>query len=119
MDPILQLAINKARELPYRRHHSRHYAILTDKRGMIIAEGSNSYTKTHPLFKHTAESIGVDGKSFQHAEFVTINKDRSGRGHRLYVARVDSKGNPVMSMPCAVCTELIRRNKNIKSINWT
>lgn len=119
MDPIMQLAIDKANELPYRQHRFRHYAILVDKRGKIISEGANSYNKTHPLFKQVALSIGIESKTYQHAEFAAINKDRSKRGYKLYIARVDRNGIPVLSTPCSVCMEFIRRSKHVKAIEWT
>lgn len=119
MSPELQYAVARASELPYQSGRSRHYAVLLDKRGKVVTEGSNSYDKTHPVFQRMATTVGLGVKTYQHAEFVVIHRDRNQKGYRLVVARVDSVGNPVNSMPCAVCMKLIRVNENIKMVEWT
>lgn len=119
IDPIMQKAITKAAIPKHTRGKYRHYAILVDKRGMIVGEGANDYTKTHPKFKKIAEQVGFPDKCFCHAEFVAINNDRYKKGYKLYVARVDCNNKPINSHPCPVCWELIKQTKYIKSVEWT
>lgn len=118
-DPIMLKAIAKASEIPYQQKKSRHYAILVDKRGVIVAEGKNDYNKTHPKFKKAALAIGDAMRAHCHAEFLVLHRDKYKRGYKLYVARVDYKNKPINSNPCPVCWKIISMNKHIKSIEWT
>jgi tRNA(Arg) A34 adenosine deaminase TadA len=111
-------AIEKARQIPKVKGQRRVYCIITDKRGRIVAEASNSYTQTHPFQKQMCLAVGFEDKEFLHAETAAIIKAR-GKGSILYVARVDARGRPQMSKPCKMCSEAIRLHGNIKEIHHT
>ena len=113
----LDYCLQKAREIPYVRHQQRHYAIVVDKRGRIVAEAANSYVKTHPQMAKMSSKLGLD-KCFCHAEQLALVRAR-GKGCKLFVARVDSKNRPVYSSPCRVCAELIKESGHIKSVEFT
>ena len=116
----LDYCLQKAREIPYVRHQQRHYAIVVDKRGRVVAEGSNSYTKSSPLMQRLGRMVGVsEYKCFLHAEIKTILRDKTDKGVKLCVARVNAKGEAVNSKPCEVCEYYIKTKKNIKSIEYT
>lgn len=116
----LKYCIEKASEVKHRRTFSRHYAVVTDKRGRIISEARNSYDKTHTVMKRAAERVYPNDKyhkEFCHAEALAIVRSK-GRGHRIYVARVDYKGRPVNSKPCDICSFLIKE-AGIEFISFT
>lgn len=116
---MLQLAFKKARQIPYKRGERRVYSIITDKRGRIVAEGQNSYTKTHPTQKMIACCVGLPDKEYLHAEMQAIIRSR-GEGSNIYIARVDSKGNPKLAKPCPVCEHaILNEHGNITNIEYT
>lgn len=116
---MLQLAYKKARQIPYKRGERRVYSIITDKRGKIVAEGQNSYTKTHPTQKMIASCVGLPDKEYLHAEMQAVIRSR-GKGHSIYIARVDSKGNPKLAKPCPVCEHaILKEHGNIVNIEYT
>ena len=102
----LQYCIEKASELPYKRSESRHYSVVVNKRGKIVGEAANSYTKTHTIMAKTSKRLGLE-KEYCHAECLAIVRAR-GKGHKIYIARVDSRGNACYSAPCPVCAVLIK-----------
>ena len=119
MNP-LDYCLQKASEISYVKGQQRHYAVVTDKRGKIISEGRNSYTKSSPLMQKLSMKVGVsEHKCFLHAEIKTILRDKANKGVKLYVARVNAKGEAVNSKPCRVCEYYIKTKRNIKSIEYT
>lgn len=116
MNKLLQYCVNKACESPYVRGQTRHYAVVTDRKGKIVGEGRNDYTKSHPLMFRTSRKIGLQ-KDCIHSEMLAIIRSK-GKGEKIYVARVDSKGNPSYSAPCPVCAVLIKE-AGIKSVEYT
>lgn len=96
------------------------YACATDKRGNILAEGGNSYVKTHPLQASIAKRVGLAAKQFLHAEVACIAKlaRLCKECDTLYIARVDKVGNPLPAEPCVICTEAIEL-AGIKNIIFT
>ena len=119
MSKFLQLAVNKARETQKTKNRQRHYCIITDRKGNIVSEASNSYVKTEPGFKELSELLGFEGKELRHAEYGAIKKDRKKRGYSLYVARIGANNEPLPSCPCAVCMMAIRKADHIKQIFYT
>ena len=71
------------------------YAVLTDKRGRILAENGNLYNKSHPAAQKYAIKTGQsEHKSFLHAEIRTLLAYRGRHKHlKLYVASMDRNGN--------------------------
>lgn len=116
---MLDYCIQKASELPFKRGRKRHYCIITDKRGRILAEASNSYIKTSPKMLKASKAVGLDEKIYWHAECKAIYSLRNkSRAYRIMVARVDSSGLPVNSKPCCICMNLIKQ-MGIKTIEYT
>lgn len=115
---MLEYAIRCANEIPYRRKEYRHYAVLTDKRGKIISESANSYTRTHTIMYRASRKVGLV-KDYLHCEVACLIKDKDRRGVKLTVVRVDAKGNACYSEPCTVCKEVLKMFPNIKSIEYS
>lgn len=115
---MLSQAIHKATKLDYRPGQKRLWAIAVDKKGKVIAESSNSYIKTHPLQAKFAKLVGLEDKCYLHAEIATIIKAKGQQVSKLYVARVDSKGNPCLAAPCPVCNAALKKY-GISSVEYT
>ena len=115
INKMIDRAIEKAREIPKKRGQRRVYCIITDKRGRIVAESSNSYSQTHPYQKKMCHLAGFEDKEFLHAETAAIIKSK-GKGCYLYVARVDAKDRVCLAKPCPMCEEAIKLHGNIKKI---
>lgn len=116
---MLDYAVEKARQLPYEQGCVRIYSVITDTRGRIIGEGSNSYWKTHPLQAFYADQAGLPDKIFLHAEVSAIVRLTYGQEpYKIYIARVDAYGRPCLAAPCPVCNLAIK-DHNIKSVEYT
>ena len=112
----IDYCIQKASELPYQRHRSRHYCIIVDKRGKIVAEGANDYRKTHPMMAKASKKLGMC-KEYAHSEMLALVRSR-GKGVKMYIARVDANNKPCYSAPCKVCSALIAESQ-IESVEYT
>lgn len=117
-DKIMQYAIEKAKQIPYKRKQSRHYCVITDKRGRIVSEAANSFVRTHTIMHKVSRKLGLE-KDFLHSEIGAIINDKVKKGYKLTVVRIDSEGNPASSMPCPVCMSVIKEASWIKSITWS
>lgn len=113
---MLDYCIQKASELPYQKHRSRHYAVIVDKRNRVIAEAGNSYQKTHPLMAKASKKLGMC-KEYAHSEMLALVRSR-GKGVKMYIARVDSRGNACYSAPCPVCATLIAES-SLKAVEFS
>lgn len=82
-------------------------ATVYDKRGRVLAEGKNSYVKSHPMQWKFAKQVGLSQKIYLHAEIDAIRKvkDRS-KIHKIVVERYNS-GKPAKSKPCPICEAAI------------
>ena len=109
---MLDKALSLASALPYKKGQQRVGAIATDKRGRVLAERTNSYTKSHPLQKaYSLKASENEHKHYLHAEVATIiaaQRLNGGKIHRLYVARSSKKGQHLPSKPCKVCAMAIK-----------
>lgn len=114
----LDYCLSKARELPYIKGQFRLYACVTDRKGRIISEASNSYTCTHPKQYRVAKRLGNPLKTFLHAESACLIKSR-GKGSKLIVARVLADGSSANAMPCSICQAMIELHGNIKSVEYS
>lgn len=103
----------KACSTPHKRGEYRHHCVILDNKGRIVSEAKNSYSKTHPVMARASAKLGLV-KEYAHAEMLAIVRAK-GKGVKLVVVRVDSKGNLAQSMPCVVCQELIKQ-AGIKSV---
>lgn len=115
----LEYALKKARELPYVKKQSRHYACIVDKKGRIIAESANSYDCSHTTQYRYAKKAGRPEAVYLHAEMACLLKDRYRRGVKMFVARVNKAGKPAYSAPCEICSLAIKDFSNIKSVEYT
>lgn len=116
---MLEYCLRKAKEIPYERGKQRHYCVITDKRGRILSEGSNDYSCTHPIMKKTSQRIGLF-KEYIHSEVLALVRLKTNKKNLImYVARVDSEGNPKISKPCPVCSVVIKESQQIKTIVYT
>lgn len=105
----LEYCLQRARELPYKRGEQRHWAAIYDKRGKLIAEGSNSYVKTSPKMLKAGNKVGLKDKIYWHAECKAIYSLRNlEKAYKITVVRVNSEGMPVNSKPCILCETLIK-----------
>ena len=102
----LEYCLQKCREIPYKRGEQRHYSVVVDKRGRLISEAANSYTKTHTIMAKTSKRLGLE-KEYCHAECLAIVRAK-GKGHKIYIVRVDAKNNACYSAPCPICAVLIK-----------
>ena len=119
MSKLISYAIAKVCQTPYKKGQQRHYAVITDKRERVLAEGENSYTKTSPKMKRAGERVGLPDKVFWHAECKAIYSLKEGaKAYKIVVVRVDSEGNPVNSAPCPLCQALIKE-AGIKVVEYT
>lgn len=115
----IDYCLDKARAILYRKHRSRHYAVVLDKRGKVVGEGANQY-KTHPLAAKAGKAVGLPAKECVHAELSALLSDRYRKGVKLVVCRVDSRGRSAYSEPCQVCKYVIKEYfPNIKSIEYS
>lgn len=119
MVSILELAIQKAGELPKVRNQQRHYSIVTDKRGRIVSEAANSYVKTSPVMKRSGCKVGKPEAIYLHSEVLALSRDKHRKGVKLYVARVGADGKPLYSAPCCICAEYLKEYPNIKSVEFS
>jgi len=115
---MLEYALDRARLIPYAQGQRRVYSVIVDRRGRVLAEGQNSYVKTHPLQAHYAEKVDLDDKVFLHAEVSALVKLRACDPHKIYIARVDSEGRPMLAAPCPVCNLAIK-DHDINSVEYT
>ena len=94
-------------------------AIITDKRGRVLAIGKNSYSKSHPRMKQLSESCGEPFKTTLHAEVAAIIhcKDLS-KAHKISVYRYSQTGKPLIAKPCKICQTAIDQ-AGIRTIDFT
>lgn len=82
----------------------RIYAIIVDKKGRILAKGTNSYTKSHPLQAYYCELATKEShKIFVHAELQALVHLKGQEANKIFVARVAKNGTPLPSSPCPIC----------------
>ena len=92
---------------------------IYDKRGRKLTEGSNSYTKSHPLQAKFAVQVGLDDKIYLHAEISALIKLKKGqKPYRIVVERYKENGEPALAKPCLVCQAAIQ-SFGITFVEWT
>lgn len=115
---MIDYCIQKANKIPYRKGQERIYACITDKRGKVVAEAPNSYSCSHPTQYHYAKKVGRPEAIYLHAEMATMLKAK-GRGVKMYVARVNRKGKPLLAAPCEICNLMLQCCKHIKEVCYS
>lgn len=112
----LEYALRCCREIPYIKGYQRVYAVVTDRKGRIVAESPNFYTKTHPLQKrYSLMCDRSEHRAFLHAELRTLILAR-GKGEKLTVARIGASGRALDAYPCPSCRLAIKEAGHIKEI---
>lgn len=100
---MLEKCIKKASQLENKKQ--RIFAIITDKKGRILASGGNSYTKSNPLQAYYAELVTKERhKIYVHAELQALVNLRGRKADTIYIARVNKKNEPLPSRPCPICS---------------
>lgn len=112
-------AIEKCKETPHKRGYSRHFCVISTKKGKIVSEGRNSYYKTNPIVAKASKKAGKPEKQCICAEVAALLKDRYRKGYRLTVVRLDSTNNPCLSQPCVTCVEVLKSFANIKVVEYS
>lgn len=119
---MIEYTIKQAFQIPHESNKQRLYAVITDKKGNIISEGSNTYSKSHPIQFYYAEKVGRGNAIFLHAEMNAIvriiRSTNRRKPHSIYVARVNCKGEPVMAKPCEIC-EMAIEEAGIENVYYT
>lgn len=94
-------------------------ATIYNKRGRILARGTNSYHKSHPLQHRFARAAGRPEAIFLHAEIhaLTRLKDWSC-AHRIVIERYSKGGTPLLAKPCEICERAIQE-AGIEHIEYT
>ena len=92
--------------------NKKHGAVVI-RGGSVLAVGVNTLTNPVSMF----DVCG--GRVSSHAEVSALKSlDFQADGATLYVARVNRKGQPLLSKPCGNCTQIIARS-GIKRVVWT
>lgn len=113
MELGLRRAIKLALNHPETGIDYRHAAVLA-KGNRIISYGVNS-SRTHPSAPSGHWTRTLHAELAALLPFGTVRYRPGTRselaGVTLYIARVDARGKPAMSMPCKFCHILIRKSK--------
>lgn len=93
-------------------------AKVYDRKGTLIAQATNSYTKTHPLMLHFGKQVGITYKVFLHAELASLLKCGDKVPYKLVVERYTKAGLPALAKPCAICERAIKA-WGVKRVEYT
>jgi deoxycytidylate deaminase len=114
---MLNFAIQLASQIKSNKY--RLCAIITDKKGIPLSIGNNSYTKSHPKQAYYAEKTGNKNRIFLHSELDAIIKlPYNSKPYAIYVARVGKNGQQLLARPCIICQEAIK-DIGIRKIYYT
>ena len=99
---MLNRCIRKATELDSKKQ--RIFSIITDNHNRILATGTNSFTRSHPLQAYYCElATKEQHKIFLHSELAALIKLKGRKADKIFIARVNKKNEPVPSLPCPIC----------------
>jgi len=102
-----------------RTARQRVIAAVYDKRGRLLAEEENSYSKTHRLQAHFASLSGNAERIYLHAELAALIKaSKRGIPHKLVIERYGAQGAPLCAKPCKGC-QLAIKAFNVKRVVHT
>lgn len=117
----INYTIEKAKSIIQVDSQKRVYAVITDKKGRILSEGANSYTKTHTFQFRCASKRGLHEKCYLHAEIAAICKlsyQHKDKAYKLHIARVGANDNTLLAAPCVICQEAISQS-SIRVVEYT
>jgi tRNA(Arg) A34 adenosine deaminase TadA len=92
-------------------------ATVYNKKGHIIAQARNSYTKTHPKQAKFAALAGNPKAIYLHSEIAALVKCRE-KPHRISVVRYLKDGTTGNAEPCAIC-KLAIKEAGIKLVEYS
>jgi tRNA(Arg) A34 adenosine deaminase TadA len=115
IEKLRQIALNSAK--PEAGKYRMAAAVL-DRKGKILAIGTNSYVKTHPTQAKYAEKADVEHKTFLHAEISALVKVKTGDPYKIAVVRVGNNGELRLARPCRIC-EMAIKQAGIKVVEFT
>jgi len=113
--------LEKAISLAYQNIDKKYSlcAIITNRKGIILSIGFNSFTKSSPLQKSLASKYGNKDKIYNHAEIDCLKKlPYNCKPYAIYIARVNKKGGSLLAKPCRICSMAIKE-AGIKKIFHT
>jgi deoxycytidylate deaminase len=102
-------------------------AILLDKRNRVIASGTNSYSKTHPIQYFAAQNAAkiwgdeaLSFKQYLHSEIRVLIKAKED-AHTIVVCRIGGHGGKELrySRPCPVCSSYILSCTTIQHVHYS
>lgn len=102
-------------------------AILLDKRNRVIASGTNSYSKTHPIQYFAAQNAakiwgdrGLSEKVFLHCEINALISAKED-SHTIVVCRVGGHGGKELrdARPCRICSSYILNCTTIQHVHYS
>ena len=93
-------------------------ATVYDKKGRVLSQGVNSYSKTHPQQSELANKCNLQHKIFLHAEIAALVKVKSGTPHKIKIERYNKTGEPMLAKPCPIC-ELAIKEAGISVVEYT
>lgn len=93
-------------------------ATIYDKRGRILSEGVNSYTKTHPKQAEYAKRMGDPDRIFLHAEIAALVKCNRGIPYKIKIVRKLKNGQLGLAKPCPICNAAIKE-AGIKFVEYS
>ena len=79
-----------------------------DRKGRLIAVGTNNYKKSHPLQAYFAEKAGFPDKQYLHSEVQSLLRSGDKQVDRITVERYHANGSPALASPCPICREAIK-----------
>lgn len=85
---------------------------------MQIAEGENSYSKTHPIMQKFAMQVGDNSRIFLHAEVQCLLRSKDTVVHKITVERYTQDKNPAMARPCKICMQALKFF-GVKEVEYT
>lgn len=89
-----------------------------DRKGRLIAVGTNLYRKSNPTQKYFAEKAGLPDKIYLHAEIASLLKSGDKQVNKLTVERYHANGDFALAAPCPVCREAIKAY-GVKIVEYT
>jgi len=121
---MIDYCIEQARKIPVVKGRQRVYAVITDKKGKVLSESMNLYSKSHPEQKRLSMAVGLsEERAYLHAEVACIIKAskrlRKGLTGMLYVARVGYSGKPLDACPCVSCRLAIQECEWLSTVQYS
>jgi tRNA(Arg) A34 adenosine deaminase TadA len=94
-------------------------ARIYDKRGRLLTQATNNYTRSHPLQASFARKAGQPARIYLHAEIAALVKLRAAHSpYKMVVERLDKEGRSRLAEPCPVCKAAIK-HWGIEKVEFT